>query len=153
MQYRLFKKIKIGGNNTVKRMSKKAVFALAMALFLAFGAVGVSSMGSEQSWSVTLPALRTGIDVKSSYSAGDTSAKVSLDYIGNGYDSVWVKFRARPDSSWQDVTDDNRIVYVGDSLTIPLNKTVSSGTYMMLVVGNNNISYVNVNADGTVNFP
>ena len=153
MQYRLFKKIKIVGNNTVKRMSKKAVFALAMALFLAFGAVGVSAMGSEQSWSVTLPAFRTGIDVKSSYSAGDTSAKVSLDYIGDGYEAVWVKFRARPDSSWQDVTDDNRVVYVGDSLTIPLNTPVPSGTYMMLVVGNNNISPINVNADGTVNFP
>ena len=84
--------------------------------------------------------LWTGVDVKSSYFAGNDSAKVGLDLIGNGYEAVWVKFRAMSNSSWQDVTDNNRIVYVGNALEIPLNKTVAFRTYMMFIAGNKNIS-------------
>ena len=60
--------------------------------------------------------------------------------IGNGYEAVWVKFRAMSHSSGQDVTDNNRIVYVGNALEIPLNKTVAFRTYMMFIAGNKNIS-------------
>lgn len=124
-------------------------------VFTIWSGITLLQAKSTGSWTKSLPFARRQTDLVSGTATNkDDAAKISLDFMGENYDSMWVIIRARDkNGKWHDVTGHNNLVYLGKTIDLPLNADVYRGQTLMLVGGNNNWTHVNVSSEGRVTFP
>lgn len=139
---------------TISKKFKNVVIAIVV-VFTIWSGITLLQAKSSRSWTKVLPFARRQTDLVSGTATNkDDAAKISLDFMGENYDSMWVIIRARDkNGKWHDVTGHNNIVYLNNPIYLSLNSDVYRGQTLMLVGGNNNWTHVNVSSKGRVTFP
>lgn len=137
--------------------TRKSVIALSIAALLMAGSFTALAAGPTQSWSATLRSFRNGSDLiagktYSTITSGKNAASVYLDGMGEKYNTMWLLLRVKnSDSSWSDDSNSPK-VSKGKSAKVIANRTLNKGKTLMLVGGNDAVTYVSVSANGRVQF-
>lgn len=139
---------------TIGKKLRNIVIAI-IALFAIWSGITLLQAKSSGSWSKVVPFARRQTDLVSGTATNkEDAAKISLDFMGGNYDSMWVIIRARDkNGKWHDVTGHDNLVYLNNPIDLCLNSDVYRGQTLMLVGGNNNWTHVNVSSEGRVTFP
>lgn len=136
---------------------RKLAITLSIAALLMVGSFTALAAGPTETWSASLRSFRNGSDLisgktYSTITSGKSAASVYLDGMGGEYETMWLLLRAKnDDGNWNDVSNSPKVSKGGNAKVIA-NCTLNKGKTLMLVGGNDAVTYVSVSANGRVQF-
>lgn len=136
----------------MKKSIRRTCVALCASLLVAAGGLTAYAMSGSYYWRAMLPSFRNGVDLQDGYMKGDTTGTVEVADMSDN-DSMWFLVRAQNGDWWTDVTSTFYVPKGAGAFDYFLNRVVGYNTRLMLVGGNNQVNFSEIEAYGYVQFP